>query len=389
MKGFFLSVLLLVLFVNTGKSQSDEEKERNWTLGGYVKDLRTVFPIDGKGNLIVDNLFHNRLNFKWFPSHTFTTTVEVRSRIFYGELVKISPSSQFAKNIDTNNDFFDLSLILLEKNSMIVHTMIDRAYMEFVKGKLEVRVGRQRINWGINTVWNPNDLFNAYSFFDFDYEERPGTDAIRIQYYTGAASSIEFAIKAVHKFEDPVAAVLWKINKWKYDFQLLGGVTGRDLAAGGGWTGNIKNAGFKGEMTYFYNFSKLSSDPNSFASTVAFDYSFKNSMYLIISGLYNSNGENKLDSLNLLTFDINAKNLSPFQYTIFTQLGYPITPLLNSGLGIMYNPGDHSLFINPTFTISVKDNIDLDILTQVFFTNVADVYKAVGQLYFMRIKWSF
>ena len=37
----------------------------------------------------------------------------------------------------------------------------------------------------MNLVWNPNDLFNAFSFVDFDYEERPGSDALRIQKYTG------------------------------------------------------------------------------------------------------------------------------------------------------------------------------------------------------------
>ena len=34
--------------------------------------------------------------------------------------------------------------------------------------------GRQRINWGQTFVWNVNDVFNAYSYFDFDYKERPG-----------------------------------------------------------------------------------------------------------------------------------------------------------------------------------------------------------------------
>ena len=51
-----------------------------------------------------------------------------------------------------------------------------------------LRIGRQRINWGVNLAWNPNDLFNAYSLIDFDYQERPGSDAIRFQYYMGDLS---------------------------------------------------------------------------------------------------------------------------------------------------------------------------------------------------------
>ena len=107
--------------------------------------------------------------------------------------------------------------------------MLDRLYLDYVKGNLEVRLGRQRVNWGINTVWNPNDIFNAFTFTDFDYEERPGSDALRVKYYTGFASSIEIAVKAFDRKEDAVGGILWKFNKWNYDFQALVGIMQEDL----------------------------------------------------------------------------------------------------------------------------------------------------------------
>ena len=65
---------------------------------------------------------------------------------------------------------------------------------------------RQRINWGQTLVWNPNDIFNAYSYFDFDYIERPGSDAIRLQYYPDYSSAIEMAVKADYenKIQQPL-----------------------------------------------------------------------------------------------------------------------------------------------------------------------------------------
>ena len=61
--------------------------------------------------------------------------------------------------------------------------------------KWELTLGRQRINWGVNLAFNPNDLFNAYSLIDFDYQERPGSDAIRFQYFTNELSSFETAVQ--------------------------------------------------------------------------------------------------------------------------------------------------------------------------------------------------
>ena len=72
-----------------------------------------------------------------------------------------------------------------------------------------MRIGRQRINWGVNLAWNPNDLFNAYSLIDFDYQERSGVDAIRFQYYTGEMSSIEFAIQPGENIDKSIIAALF------------------------------------------------------------------------------------------------------------------------------------------------------------------------------------
>ncbi len=201
----FFMVWFLGLPVLKGVSQPGVEKNpRKWSMNGYLKYMQTVNVADGTDSLLVDNLLHNRLNFQWFPSEALTFRVDLRSRIFYGDLVDLIP--QYGKFIDVNNDYFDLSWMPVNRDNLVLHTMIDRAYLRWTHEKLEVTLGRQRINWGINLAWNPNDIFNAYSFFDFDYEERPGSDAVRVAYYTGFASSVQFAIKAADDLDELVAA---------------------------------------------------------------------------------------------------------------------------------------------------------------------------------------
>ena len=221
MKFNSLKKLFIVIILTYPLSIYAQDKPKNWNLNGYVKTLQSLnfvkVPVLDTTLLLVDNLIHNRLNFTWYVNNQFTIRADMRNRIFYGDIVKSDPN--YAKNLEaTANDFFDLSLILFERNDFIIHSMLDRLYLDYVKGNLEVRLGRQRVNWGINTVWNPNDIFNAFTFTDFDYEERPGSDALRVKYYTGFASSIEIAIKAFDKKEDAVGGILWKFNKWNYDF---------------------------------------------------------------------------------------------------------------------------------------------------------------------------
>lgn len=310
----------------------------------------------------------------------------MRNRIFYGDLVKANPN--FGAQVDdANNDFFDLSTVLLNRGDLVVHSMIDRFYLEYIKGDWEVRFGRQRINWGINTIWNPNDIFNAYSFTDFDYEERPGSDAVRVKYYTGFASSIEIAAKIFDAPDKAVAGLLWKLNKWNYDFQFLAGLANEDLVFGGGWAGNIKNLGFKGEFSYFHALSD--SLDNSFSGTLGLDYSFEKGLYLSSGFLYNSNGSGNVGSSTLFTSEISAKNLYPYEYAIFAQAACPLSPILSTGIAVIYSPVEiHPLFINPTITYSIAQNWDLDLVGQIVF-NKTSRYESPTQVIFLRLKFSY
>ena len=122
--------------------------------------------------------------------------------------------------------------------------------LKYQKKKLEINIGRQRVNWGVNTIWNSNDLFNAYNFIDFDYIERPGSDVVRIIYTGDNLSSIEFVFMPTSKGRN-VFSGMYRFNKLGYDFQIIGADYYEDIVIGGGWAGNILKAGFKGEMSYF------------------------------------------------------------------------------------------------------------------------------------------
>ncbi len=373
------------------ENQKVDDTPKKWSLDGYVKDLRTAI-IDTAANvLLFNNQIHNRINFSYDFNNQWRFKADLRTQIFYGTLINTAnPLQSFGDGIDgANDDILDLSILLVNEPTLVMHSMIDRLYLDYTKDKLNVRVGRQRINWGINTVWNPHDIFNAFSYFDFDYEERPGSDAVRLTYYTGAASSVEFAIKAFEHTDEIIAGGLWKFNKWNYDFQVLGGIYNKDIVTGLGWAGNIKNIGFKGETSLFQGYDSAST---AFAGTVAFDYAFENSLYLSGGFLYNSLGTSESASTSLLALNINAKNLFPYQYTGIVVVSYPFLPSFSGSMSLLYSPSDDQLlFINPTLTYAIKDNWNIDLIGQIAGSkyNNGTKYGFLSNLLFLRVKWSF
>ncbi len=368
-----------------------------WEIGGYIKNMQTLLFFNNAypdfqqfklvDTFLQDNLVHNRINVKWLPNSRFTVSAELRNRLFFGDLVRGTPG--YADRVDNaNNDYFDLSWVLLDDNGFVLHTMLDRLYAEYTAGNWEVRLGRQRVNWGISTVWNPNDIFNAFSFTDFDYEERPGSDALRVRYYTGVTSSLELAVKAFDHWDEAVMAGLWKFNRSEYDFQVLAGLSRGDLALGGGWAGSIKDIGFKGEFTWFKPI--LNDGADAFAATGGLDYAFNNSLYLQGGYLYNSLGAIDAPITGLFNFSLSAKNLYPYRHAVFVQAAYPFTPLLNGGIALIYSPVDiHALFINPTATLSIMDNWTLDMVGQLVFNTQENRYTSPIQAIFVRLKFNY
>lgn len=393
------AIVLLVLFLpivawgqDSISSTPAPFKLKKWDLHGYIKDLQTISFPDKANNILTDNLVHNRLNFKGYPLPWLTFDLEARTRIYYGTIVQ--QTTGFGTQLDTNsNDIYKMSVLVLNKPALVIHTMLDRAFVDINKGKWQFRLGRQRINWGVNLVWNPNDIFNAYSFYDFDYEERPGSDAARLVYYYGTSASIEVAGKIAKRKDQVVAAALWKFNKRNYDFQFLGGVAHQDVVLGGAWAGNIGNAGFKGEYSYFHPYTHPFDTVGTFTGSLSVDYDFPHNLYVNLSFLYNSKGHLNatLADIANTTSTLSAKTLSPYNYSIFTEVTYPFTPLFNGTLAVIYSPaGDNALFINPGLTYSIKENWDIDLISQLFVASIlGSDYKFQSKQVYIRLKWSF
>ena len=385
-KNIFISVFLTILCL-TSYSQ---DKPKKFIVNGHLQNLNTVWIEDIKSQWYSMGSIYNRLNFKWYAHDNWKFSAGMRNMFTYGQLVY--QNYPYYSDLLTKDDgYADMTRLIAKDSSYVAYTNIDRANVQFTKGNLEVRVGRQRINWGINLVWNPNDIFNTFNYYDFDYVERPGCDAVRVQYYTGASSSVEAAFK-IGTNDKVTAAAMYRFNRWNYDFQLMAGVMEDDIVVGGGWTGYIKNAGFTGEASYFRDKNNFADTTGIFVFSAGANYTFKNSIFLQCSFLFNSNGttgQAGWGSSFIVLADLSPKTFTLARYSLFGQISYPITPLIKGDISTIFNPNDKSFFLGPNVDISLSDNIGLLFMSQIFVGDSGSEFGDYGQLYYLRLKWSF
>jgi hypothetical protein len=384
-----LVLSLLIFSAIKGFSQHDSTQKLKWIeFGGYVKDLQTV-SFGGVGDsLTSSNLIHNRLNLKFNISSGISARLEIRNRIFYGEQIAQIPG--FGEIINQYPGYINLSKLWVNDSNFVIQSVVDRMLIQYSSDKWDIKIGRQRINWGVNNVWNPNDIFNAYNFLDFDYEERPGNDAIRVQHFVKGNSTIEFAYKPGKEKDQTIAAGLYKFNTSKYDIQLLGGVFNTDIVVGGGWAGSIKDAGFKGEITYFHPKKEFTDSFGVVTASAMLDYTFKNSWYTIFSFLFNSDPSSTFNTnFKFVNFNVTAKNLFPFRYSFYTGVSKQFTPVTSMNVAMIYSPTNNTLILFPFFTWNAARNLDLDLTIQSFFATQQGSYQSQGTTVFLRGRWSF
>jgi hypothetical protein len=396
-KLILIQIILSTFFwKNTGLAQD------NWESYGYVKYLFSETQnkfLDQKK--LIDHQIHLRLNNRWYATENLTVGLELRLRGFSGGLVEKQVLTK--QTVISNYTYNKLASVFWDKNSTLAYGQIDRLFLDYNYGDWQFTLGRQRIAWGTSFVWNIADLFNPQSILDFDYEEKPGSDAVRIQYFTDVDGRLELVLKpSPDKFERS-AALLWLVNKWAYDFYFIGAWQYNQPVLAAAFAGDIHGAGFRGEFKMsdkiprsqlgrtfipFINTNYSDSNAKNISAVISLDYTFASSFYLNSEILYNSIGKTK--NAGIYASQANrAALLSPARFSLFLETAYDLHPLLRGDIFVLYNPDDKSAIVAPSLSWSVITNLDLYLIGFIADGDVTSEFGSFGKALFLRTKFSF
>ncbi len=391
--GLLVSLLLLSGAVKANIPGLTPQK--SWDLNGYVKYMGTANLPDDYSNS-VDHLIHQRFNYEYRITPNLRFNAGMRNRVLAGDTVDNLPN--YGDLIEFDPGYFDLSFNWHDDNGVVANTQFDRLYLDWSNVDWQVRAGRSRINWAMTTLWNPNDIFNSYSIYDFDYEERAGSDALLIKRKLGFASSVEFVANPNQDSDLHSYALRYLFNNSGWDMQLLAGKSNLDAVIGAGFAGDINGAGLRGELTWFEPTQDkwLTGDDrllleSSLVASIEADYSFGGARNWMgrTAYLYISNPQQQDSALAFLNLPLTARTLSFTEHTFYADLGFDISSLSRLTFsGSVYDDG--SYFLGVTNSYSLADNWQLTGVLQRFAGSNDSLFGELpGLLAFAQVKWSF
>ncbi|WP_394200354.1 hypothetical protein [Shewanella waksmanii] len=392
-----------------------------WDLTGYVHYSLSSQNPNGVPSL-VDHLLHQRFNFEYRFDSNLRINVGMRNRLFYGDSANLPGFSQV---IEADPGYFDLSHNWLDSGSWLGNSQFDRANVTWdINSDWQLKAGRFRVNWAMSTLWNPNDIFNAYSIYDVDYAERRGSDALLISRQLGFASSLD----AAYSVNDDQGsgrnldsyALRYLANSQGWDMQVLLGKSLNDYVLGAGFAGDIQGAGVRGEWSYFdpkddywppigsainagsstgYETAAaallFAADQqelrSSHVATIEADYSFSGQGNWLVRGtiLYISSPIAAQSALAYLNLPLNARTLSFANWTYYADVGVDITDLSRLTLsGSYYQDGSYFLGVSQNYSLS--DNWQVQLILQRFDGSATSLFgQTPSTLGYLQFNWNF
>ncbi len=388
---FLFSIIVSITGPVAGQGDSS-----SWNLKGYLGDLQMVQFPKIESPWVTGNEFHNRLDFTWNPGTRIGIGAGMRNRFLFGQTLTQNPEYKSALFQDPG--LVNMTWDIASGTSYAIVSQFDRAWISWAGKGFQLTAGRQRINWGQAVVWNPNDIFNAYSYYDIDYPERPGSDAVRGQIFPSSTSAIEMVSKWNSEGRITIAG-LGRFNAGGYDIQFLAGlVDDRDYVAGAGWSGNLAGAAFRGEVNYYHPKKNSGDTTGVLLATLGADYAFSNSLMITFQAMYNHLPEDYLPEnlANIYQAPASPKTLSFAEWNLFLSATYPVTPLFDVTLAGIYFPDLQGYFLGPNLNYSLKTNVDLSLFIQ-YFDGRFKIPGFQPPLYYdfqsfmgaVRLKWNF
>ncbi|MBN8705324.1 MAG: hypothetical protein J0L62_05575 [Bacteroidetes bacterium] len=369
-------------------------------MGTWIKPGKTIF--NSKSDPVGLNQAMGYLNAGYYFTENFKIQSELRARFTHGNSNPLA--SQISDGSANSADQFRLDKTHRFNDQNSADFRVNRFYVDYSAGQVQLTAGRQRINWGMAMIWNPIDIFNTRNAVTFG-EDLPSSDAARMQFYFSETGSAELVVKGSERRNQRAWAIRVKGNIRETDWQIFGGQRNDIPVAGFGWSGEFLKGGFRGEVlgqfkTYknaIYielappitsNLVKTKETEPNIQAVISYDYTFENSLYLLTECLWNPSGTEK-DVLSGILNSTDNQWLSPGVLNLAHQVSFDLTPLVRIGGICLWNPDDQSWTAGPNVNWNLSDNIDLNGMFLFSDGNETSEYAGLGTVGFVRVKWSF
>lgn len=372
---FFITPFLILFY---GNALGNE----NLTVRGSVKSLFAA----GETPLLKENYWSDlnrlRLEFELKPTDSVLFKTIYYHEAFTGTILETPESAAIKKGVEDN--LFDLTGNILDNPDLFWRHSLYRIYLTYSREDIALTVGRQRIAWGQARIWNPTDLFNPLSPLRIESDQRPGVDALSLEYSSAPLSGLNMVYAPGDEKSKGSAGARIRTHVKGYDLSMIFGKFRENKVIGFDFAGNIGDSGLRGEGA----FTDQKEGKDFTRSVISWDYSFPNSLYLLLEYLYNGGNLGKGAGLATLA-EFSGEIVTRNRNFLTAEIGYDLTPLLRFDLYAIYDMGGGSIFLNPDIKYNLFINLDWIAGVQSFSGDEDSEYGSLPDTYYTSIEWYF
>lgn len=264
---------------------------------------------------------------------------------------------------------------------------IDRLALHHSRDQFDWSLGRQALGFGRISLVSPLDLLAPFPPDALDTDVRPGVDALRLVRYSGLGGQVAGTLVFGRKSRDHSALITVSHSQQGIDLLLLAGLLRERSVAGLGLAGSLGGLGLKAELAGFSG-----RDPGQpggdlrrqfLQGALEAWYRFDLGLVVLAEYLHNGSGTRHPGeypaAVASAAFQEGLTYLAGRDYLLLAPSA-EIHPLVTLGGLAMYNLHDHSLLLRPQCTLSLDDNLNLQLFWSESFGEVPLRDSAVGRV---------
>jgi len=255
---------------------------------------------------------------------------------------------------------------------------LDRAVYRHRFKYLTLGIGRQAIDWGSGRLWQPLNVFGAFAPTDLDTDFKPGIDALTVDYYPSAFSTVTGAYvlspKENSDIKDSGALYYRRQIGDVSELSLLAGSVIGNRVGGGSFESSLGGMGWRVEGLYY---SLEENDEKAFFLIAGIDYQFDNGTIIAAEWYDNSRGATRESELGSMADDplvVYGLQQQLSRQVLGVTLERDLTPLLHGGYTMLTssledNNGKRKVSMLHQLNLSYSVSNESDLLFSLLYGN--------------------
>ena len=258
----------------------------------------------------------------------------------------------------------------------------DRALIKLYFKYADIFIGRQQIGWGTGYAFNPTDIWNMKNPTD-PTAAKMGVDAFNVSFPVGDLGSLSFIFTPGNDIAHCGYGSRYKNNLFGYDYSFslvkyhnadreLYGLPEKILV-GSDFSGQIIGGiGIFGEGVFvnpkYEELEFTDTDSSYFQTTIGFDYTLDNGIYLMAEYYYNGLGNDDRDNYNSVDFiNLYSGEMAGFGMNyLFSMAKYDFWDDYTLSLNNLFNIDDKSGVIMPNLEYLFSEDISITLKSSIY-----------------------